>query len=85
MLMAFSAASMAEDTWTVAGSSAALNGDAGWSTTNTDNDMTLVDGVYTLTVTDCTLEKGTTYEYKVVKNHAWDEAYPGSNNPKSRI
>ena len=26
-----------------------------------------------------TLEKGTSYEFKVVKDHAWDEAYPGSN------
>ena len=80
MLVACSAISMAEtETWTVAGSAAALNGDENWSTTNADNDMTLTGDVYTLTVTDCTLEKGATYEYKVVKDHAWTTAYPGSN------
>jgi len=70
----------AQDTWTVAGTAAALNGTASWAPTNAENDMTSDDGVnYTLTVTDCTLEAGVTYEYKVVKNHAWAEAYPSSN------
>ena len=68
------------DTWTVAGTSAALNGSDNWSVTNADNDMTSGDGTnYTLTVTDCTLETGTTYQFKVVKNHAWGEEYPSSN------
>ena len=80
LLVASTAVSMAQDTWTVAGTAAALNGNDSWSTTNADNDMTSADGVnYTLTVTGCTLEKGVTYEYKVVKDHAWTEAYPGSN------
>ena len=78
-LLSFTGA-MAQDTWTVAGTAAALNGDADWSTTNTENDMVSTDGVnYTLIVADCTLEVGVTYEFKVVKNHAWDEAYPDNN------
>ena len=78
MLVACSAISMAA-TWTVAGSSAALNGTSDWAPSNTDNDMTLTGDVYTLTVTGCTLEAGTTYKYKVVKDHAWDEAYPSQD------
>ena len=71
---------MAQDTWTVAGAAAALNGNDDWSPTNSENDMITTDNEnYTLTVTNCTLEQGVTYEYKVVKNHAWDEAYPSSN------
>ena len=80
MLVAFTAVSMAQDTWTVAGTAAALNGTASWEQTNAENDMASADGVnYSLTVTNCTLEVGITYEYKVVKNHAWSEAYPSSN------
>ena len=68
------------DTWTVVGSAAALNGTTDWAVTNSDNDMTTEDGTnYSLTVTGCTLETGTTYEFKVAKNHDWGEAYPGSN------
>lgn len=71
---------MAQDTWTVAGTAAALNGTADWAPTNAENDMTTTDGTnYTLTVTGCTLEKNVTYQYKVVKNHAWTTAYPSSN------
>lgn len=68
------------DTWTVAGTAAALNGTVSWDPSNTANDMTSTDGVnYTLTVTDCTLEQGTIYAFKVAKNHAWGEAYPSQN------
>lgn len=79
--MAFTVNGFAEDTWTVAGTAAALNdGTSDWSPANADNDMTSSDGTnYTLEVTNRTLEKGTTYGFKVVKNHSWDEAYPGSN------
>ncbi len=67
--------------WTVAGSSAALNGTSDWAEGNADNDMTSGDGTnFTLVVTDCTLETGTTYKFKVVKDHAWDESYPGSGD-----
>lgn len=80
LLVASTAVSMAQDTWTVAGTAAALNGTADWAPTNADNDMTSADGTnYALTVTGCTLEKGVTYKYKVVKNHAWTEAYPSSD------
>ena len=80
LLVASTAVSMAQDTWTVAGTAAALNGTASWVPENAENDMTSTDGtLYKLTVKGCTLEKGVTYEYKVVKNHAWDEAYPSSN------
>ena len=80
LLMISTAMSWAQDTWTVAGTAAALNGTTDWAPTNAENDMTSADGTnYTLTVTNCTLEKGVTYQYKVVKNHAWTEAYPGSN------
>ncbi|MCR5158069.1 MAG: hypothetical protein K6D37_02990, partial [Prevotella sp.] len=80
LLVASTAMTLAQDTWTVAGTAAALNGTADWAPTNAENDMTLDEGtVYTLTVTGCTLEKGVTYQYKVVKNHSWDEAYPPQN------
>ena len=80
LLVAFTAMGFAQDTWTVAGTAAALNGTADWAPENTANDMTSEDGVnYTLTVTGCTLEAGVDYQYKVVKNHAWSEAYPSSN------
>ena len=69
---------LAQDTWTVAGSSAICNGES-WDPTATVNDMTLVGGNYVLENTDCVLEKGATYECKVVKNHSWTEAYPSSN------
>lgn len=79
LLVAFVTTGFA-DTWTVAGSAAALNGTTSWAEANAANDMTSTDGVnFTLTVTDCTLEQGTNYEFKVVKNHAWGEAYPGEN------
>ena len=71
---------VAQDTWTVAGTSAALNGTADWDPTNTENDMTLQgDGTYQLVVTNCTLESTATYQFKVCKNHAWTTAYPSSN------
>ena len=65
-----------EATWTVAGSFLANQ----WNPEDAANDMTLAeDGSYTLVVKDVTLEKGANYEFKVVKNHAWDEAYPSEN------
>ena len=80
LLMASTAISLAQDTWTVAGTAAALNGTKDWDEKSTLNDMSSTDGTtYTLTVEGCTLEKGVTYQYKVVKNHNWSECYPGSN------
>lgn len=63
-------------TWTVAGNFLANQ----WNPEDAANDMTLAeDGSYTLVVKDVTLEKGVNYEFKVVKDHAWDEAYPSEN------
>ena len=63
-------------TWTVAGNFLANQ----WNPEDATNDMTLAeDGSYTLVVKDVTLEKGANYEFKVVKDHAWDEAYPSEN------
>lgn len=66
------------ETWTVAGSTGILGSE--WKTDDTANDMTTTDGkIYTLVKENCTLEKGTTYEFKVAKDHAWTEAYPSQN------
>ena len=66
-------------TWTVAGSGAVLTDD--WKPDATANDMTRNGNTfeYVLTKKDVKLEKGTTYECKVCKDHAWTKAYPGSN------
>ena len=66
------------EVWTVNGSSA-ICGNV-WDAENTANDMITTDGVtYTLTKEGVVLEKDWVYELKVVKNHAWDEAYPEEN------
>ena len=66
------------DTWTVAGTLPLT--DKSWDPSDTNADMTSTDGVtYTYVKEDITLEKGTEYKFKVVKNHAWDEAYPASD------
>jgi hypothetical protein len=67
-----------EQTWTVAGA-VALCGTS-WDTSNTDNDMTSADGVnYTLTKEGLVLEADVAYGFKIVADHAWDEAYPADN------
>ena len=66
-----------EDTWTVAGSSLALFGTS-WDATNADNDMELVNGLYTFTRNNVELTVGA-IQFKVVKNHDWGIAYPSSN------
>ena len=65
------------DTYTVAGSPAALFGTE-WAPGNADNDMTLVDGLYTWSKNNVELAAGS-IEFKVVVNHAWGTAYPSSN------
>ena len=67
----------AQDTWTVAGSSAIFGSE--WNVNDEANNMTLNNDLYELVKTDCVLEAGATYKFKVVKNHSWDEAYPGSD------
>ena len=66
-----------EDVYTVAGNNANIFG-AEWNTTATANDLTKnADGTYSITYESVALEEDV--EYKVVKNHAWDEAWPSSN------
>ncbi|MBQ7325880.1 MAG: hypothetical protein IJW93_00180 [Clostridia bacterium] len=70
-------------TFTVAGDGA-LCGDttpddttSGWESSNTANDMTLgEDGIYTKSFTG--IAAGT-YEFKVLRNHSWDKAWPAAN------
>ena len=67
-----------EQTWTVAGAEALCG--TSWDTGNTDNDMTSADGInYILTKEGVVLEAGVSYGFKIVADHAWDEAYPADN------
>ena len=61
-------------TYTVAGNNADIFGTA-WDATNTDNDMTESDGIYTFTKTDIELAASEEIKFKVVKNHSWDTSY----------
>ncbi len=71
-------ADFGESTWTIAGVESVFG--TNWDPSNTENDMTSTDGVtYTLTKTDLTLEASVSYAFKVVADHAWDEAYPSDN------
>ncbi len=65
------------DTYTVAGSDAAIFGES-WNPALTANDMTLTNGIYTWEKDGLNLTAGT-IEFKVVKNHSWDIAYPAQN------
>ena len=65
------------DTYTVAGSSLELFGTS-WDATNTANDMTLVNGLYTFTKNNVELTTAG-FSFKVVYNHDWGVAYPSSN------
>lgn len=76
LLMAFTVNGFA-DTWTVAGSSTELFGTA-WEPTLTANDMVLDGSIYKWEKSGVALTTGTV-EFKVVKNHSWDEAYPALN------
>ncbi len=78
LLLACTAMSFAQEhVCIVAGSAAALNGTQDWASSNTDNLMTLTgENTYTLEVTNCTLEQGASYEFKVVMDGNW---YPTNN------
>ena len=69
---------LSAQTYTVAGVPAIVNGDTEWAPGNTANDMTKVGSNYYKLVVSCELNEGK-YEYKVVKNHSWDESWPSSN------
>ncbi len=64
-------------TYTVAGDNATLFGTT-WAPTNEDNDMTLVEGLYTWEKTNQTLPAGNV-AFKVCEDHAWTVAYPASD------
>jgi hypothetical protein len=66
------------ETYTVAGSSTALFGEPAWSATNTANDMTLENGLYTFTKNNVELTTAG-FSFKVVQNHDWGVAYPSDN------
>lgn len=69
-----------EDTWTVAGTLPLT--DKEWDPTDTNGDMLPNGngkGVSSYERNNIVLEKGTNYEFKVCKNHSWDEAYPEQN------
>ena len=64
-------------TYTVAGNNAAMFGSA-WDASYTANDMTMNgDGTYSITYTNVYLDDDV--QYKVVKDHSWNEAYPDGN------
>ncbi|MBR6115956.1 MAG: hypothetical protein IKP93_00590, partial [Paludibacteraceae bacterium] len=65
------------DTYTVAGNDAAIFGEA-WNPALTANDMTLANGIYKWEKANLNLTAGT-IQFKVVKNHSWDVAYPAQN------
>lgn len=65
-------------TYTVAGSPAALFGsENAWNINNENAEMSLVGNIYTWTSEPTALEGSV--EFKVVKDHSWDVAYPSSN------
>ena len=69
----------AQTYYTVAGDHDIVNGTTDWSPSNAANDMTNVGSDYYKLVVNCELNAGI-YEYKVVKNHSWDEgSWPQSN------
>ena len=67
-----------EKVYTIVGNAAIMNGTEDWAVESTDNDMTLIEGVYVLVV-EKQVAAGT-YEYKVAVNHAWKESYPAEGN-----
>ena len=66
-----------QHTYTVAGGSDVAFGTT-WDPSNTANDMTLVEGLYTWEKTELELAAGV-IEFKVCEDHAWTTAYPAQN------
>ena len=78
LLLTAAAGAWAADTYTVAGNNSAMFGTA-WDASNTANDMTKNgDGTYSITYTNVSLDDDV--QYKVVKDHSWNEAYPDGEN-----
>jgi len=85
VMLAATLGMQAQDTWTIAGEKALMG--SGWDATDNSNDMTANGSVFTLVKTDVMLKAGS-YQYKVLKNHAWDEAYGdpnADNNDKNAV
>ena len=79
-LISVNAGETTADTWTVAGTLPLT--DKEWDPTDTNADMLPNgngEGVSSYERNNIVLEKGTNYEFKVCKNHSWDEAYPSNN------
>lgn len=68
-------ATMFGATYTVAGDQTVLG--SHWDINDANNEMTLVNGVYTLVKENLTLS-AREYEYKVVKDHNWDAMQMGN-------
>ncbi len=67
-----------EDTYTVAGDNTTLFGSS-WDPTDTNNDMTLVEGIYKWEKSEVALAEGPV-QFKVVKDHNWNYgSYPADN------
>ncbi|MBR7012073.1 MAG: starch-binding protein [Muribaculaceae bacterium] len=67
------------ETYTVAGSNTTILGSE-WGQGDTNNDMSLVNGVYQLTYNDVVIsDNNPSCEFRVVVNHSWVTAYPVGN------
>ena len=66
----------AQDTWTVAGTEALCG--SNWNVEDEANNMTSTDGkIYTWEKKDVAMKAGAKYEFKIVKNHSWNEEIYG--------
>ena len=83
VMLAATLGMQAQDTWTVAGEKALCG--SSWDPTDATNDMTATGDIFTLVKENVMLTvKG--YEFKVVKNHSWDESYgAGDGNASVQI
>ena len=77
MAVLFCGSMFAATSYTVAGDSETAFGNT-WDPSNSANDMTLVEGLYTWEKADLTLAAGS-IAFKVCEDHAWTVAYPESN------
>ena len=67
------------ETYTVAGSNTVILGSS-WDPTDSNNDMSLVSGVYQLTFNDVVLsDNNPSCEFRIAVNHSWVTAYPSGN------
>ena len=68
-----------DETYTVAGSNTVILGSS-WDPTDSNNDMSLVSGVFQLTFNDVVLsDNNPSCEFRIAVNHSWVTAYPSGN------